>query len=217
MAYGSFWEGMLIFFSPLAPTLKGMDPFNPLISIVILGLLAYVLIRGQRRYELLRMETETLIRRYMIYRGKRHRTLSKARLPKGTREQILKSISRSWHSFKAYHTQQRQLLERNYRGLRMGFIVGCVLLVLNTVREGIAGLVIAELPSGLFIGLLHTLPLLYWSRALPPLLPLGGGGVRPHGHTERGVIQWTISSLRSRPGGPVCRLRSGRSPSFRGV
>jgi hypothetical protein len=158
MGYGSFWEGMLIFFAPLAPTLKGMESFNPLISIAILGLIAYVLIRGHRRYELLRIETETLVRRYMIFRGKRHRTLSKARMPKGTREQILKSISRSWHTFKAYHTKQRELLERNYRGLRMGFIAGCILLVLNMVREGIAGLVITELPSGLFIGLARSLP-----------------------------------------------------------
>jgi hypothetical protein len=158
MGYGSFWEGMLIFFAPLAPTLKGMGPFNSLIAIGILGLIAYVLIRGHRRYELVRMETETLVRRYMIFRGKRHRTLSKARLPKGTREQILKSISRSWHAFKAYHTKQRELLERNYRRLRMGFIVGCILLVLNMVREGIAGLVITELPSGFFIGLAQSLP-----------------------------------------------------------
>jgi hypothetical protein len=79
-------------------------------------------------------------------------------MPKGTREQILKSISRSWHTFKAYHTKQRELLERNYRGLRMGFIIGCILLVLNMVREGIAGLVITELPSGLFIGLARSLP-----------------------------------------------------------
>jgi len=158
MGYGSFWEGMLAFFAPLAPGIKGMEPFNTLISIAILGLIACVLIRGHRRYELVRMETETLIRRYMIFRGKRHRILSKARLPKGTREQILKSISRSWHTFKAYHTKQRELLERNYRGLKMGFIIGCILLVLNTVREGIAGLVITELPSGLFIGLAQSLP-----------------------------------------------------------
>jgi hypothetical protein len=158
MGYGSFWEGMVMFFAPLAPALKGMEPFDTLIAIAILGLIAYVLIRGHRRYELVRMETETLVRRYMIYRGKRHRTVSKARLPKGTREQILKSISHSWHTFKAYHTQQRELLERNYRGLRMGFVVGCILLVLNMVREGIAGLVITELPSGLFIGLAQSLP-----------------------------------------------------------
>jgi hypothetical protein len=147
-----------MFFAPLAPTLKGIEPFNTLIAIAILGFIAFVLIRGHRRYELVRMETETLVRRYMIYRGKRHRTLSKARLPKGTREQILKSISHSWHTFKAYHSQQRDLLERNYRGLRMGFIVGCILLVLNMVREGIAGLVITELPSGFFIGLAQSLP-----------------------------------------------------------
>ena len=158
MGYGSFWEGMLVFFDPLALTLKVIDPFNPLISIVILGFLAYVLIKGHRRYELLRMETENLVRRYMIFRGKRHSTLSKVRIAKGTKENILKSISRSWHTFKAYHTQKRELLERNYRGLRMGFNVACILLVLNTVREGIAGLVITELPSGLFMGLAQSLP-----------------------------------------------------------
>jgi hypothetical protein len=158
MEYGSFWEGMLIFFDPLAPTLQGMEPFNPLISIGILGFLTYLLIRGHRRYELLRMETETLVRRYMIFRGKRHSTLSKVRITKGTKEHILKSISRSWHTFKAYHTQKRELLERNYRGLKVGFIFGCILLVLNTVREGIAGLLITELPSGFFIGLAQSLP-----------------------------------------------------------
>jgi hypothetical protein len=158
MGYGSFWEGMLIFFDPLAPTLKGMETFNTLISIGILGFLAYLFIRGHRRYELLRMETESLVRRYMIFRGKRHSTLSKVRIAKGTRENILKSISRSWHTFKAYHTQKRELLERNYRELRMGFIFGCIILVLNTVREGIAGLVITELPSGFFMGLTQSLP-----------------------------------------------------------
>jgi hypothetical protein len=158
MGYGSFWEGIVMFFAPLAPTLKGMEPFNTIIAIAILGFIASVLIRGHRRYELVRIETETLVRRYMIYRGKRHRTLSKPRLPKGTREQILKSISHSWHTFKAYHSQHRELLEKNYRWLRMGLIIGSILLVLNMVREGIAGLVITELPSGLFIGLAQSLP-----------------------------------------------------------
>ncbi len=158
MGYGSLWEGMLVFFSPLAPTLKGMEPLNPLISIVILGLIASVLIRGHRRYELLRMETEALVRRYMIFRGKRHGTLSKVRAAKGTRENILKSISRSWYTFKEYHVQKRRLLARNYRGMKQGFIIGCVLLVLNTVREGVSGLLITKLPSGLFTGLAQSLP-----------------------------------------------------------
>jgi hypothetical protein len=158
MGYGSFWEGMLVFFSPLAPALKGMEPLNPLISIGILGLIAYVLIKGHRRYELLCMETEALVRRYMIFRGKRHNTLSKVQAKKESKEKILKSISRSWHTFKEYHTHKRELLRKNYRGMRMGFIVGCVLLVLNTVREGIAGLLITEFPSGFFAGLSQSLP-----------------------------------------------------------
>jgi hypothetical protein len=158
MGYGSFWEGMLAFFAPLAPALKGMEPLNPLISIGILGLIAYVLIKGHRRYELLRMETEALVRRSMIFRGKRHSTLGKVHAPKGTREKILMSISRSWYTFKEYHAQKRKLLEGNYRGMKRGFVLGCVLLVLNTVREGIAGLLITEFPSDFFAGLSRSLP-----------------------------------------------------------
>jgi hypothetical protein len=66
---GTFYEMIANLLGPVAPFLKGMGPFDPLISIGILGLLAYVLIRAQRRYELLRMESEALVRRYMIFRG----------------------------------------------------------------------------------------------------------------------------------------------------
>jgi hypothetical protein len=149
---------MLNLFAPLAPTIEGIKPFDPLISICIAGLLAYVLIRSQRMYELLRMETEALVRRYMIFRGKRHRTVGKVQAQKGTSKKILKSISRSWYKFKEYYVEKRELLERNYRGMKRGFIVGCLLLVLNTMREGIAGLLITGLPSGLLVGLLHSLP-----------------------------------------------------------
>jgi hypothetical protein len=158
MGYGTFWEGIVAFFAPLTPALKGMQPLNPLISIGILGLIAYVLIKGHRRYELLRMETEALVRRYMIFRGKRHNTLSKVQAKKESKEKILKSISRSWHTFKEYHTHKSELLRKNYWGMRMGFICGCILLILNTVREGIAGLLITELPSGFFAGLSQSLP-----------------------------------------------------------
>jgi len=198
MGYGSLWEGMLVFFSPLAPTLKGMEPLNPLISIVILGLIASVLIRGHRRYELLRMETEALVRRYMIFRGKRHGTLSKVRAAKGTRENILKSISRSWYTFKEYHVQKRRLLARNYRGMKQGFIIGCVLLVLNTVREGVSGLLITKLPSGLFTGL---------AQSLPQYLIIVVGI----------ALQCPNSTPWARGGGPLCRFRPGRPPPFRGV
>ena len=158
MGYGSFWEGIPVFFSPLTPALKSMGAFNPLISIGILCIIAYFLMRGQRRYELLRMEMEVLVRRYMTFRGKRHSTLIKVQDKKGAKETILKAISRSWNTFKEYHTQKRELLEGNYRVMKQGFIFGCVLLALNTIKEGIAGLLIAELPSGLFVGLSQSLP-----------------------------------------------------------
>jgi hypothetical protein len=158
MTSGTFWGMILDFLAPLTPCVQGMRPFDPLISLCILGLLAYVLIRGQRRYELLRMETEALVRRYMIFRGKRHGTVGRVHAQRGTSKKVLKTISRSWYKFKEYYVEKRELLEKNYRWMKRGFIVGCVLVVLNTLREGVAGLLISELPSGLFFGLFHSLP-----------------------------------------------------------
>lgn len=158
MRGGTFWEMILDFLAPVTPSVQGIRPFGPLITICILGLLAYVLIKGQRRYELLRMETEALVRRYMIFRGKRYGTVVKIKAQKGANKKVLKSISRSWYKFKEYYVEKRAILERNYRWMKKGFIFGCVLLVMNTLREGIAGLLITELPLGLLSGLFQSLP-----------------------------------------------------------
>lgn len=141
-----------------APTAAG---FGPLISLCIVGFLAYVIIKGQRRYEMLRTETEALIRRYVIFRGKRHTSLGKVQTRKGTNKKILKSISRSWYRFKEYHGERCSLLEKNYRGMKKGFILGCVLLVLNTVREGIVSVVVTETLVGFLFGIFQTLPLYF--------------------------------------------------------
>jgi hypothetical protein len=152
------WEMLLNFFSPLTPTMQAIKPYNPLVSIFLVALIAYILIRGYQRHELLRMETEALVRRYMIFRGKRHGSLGRIHVQKGMSKKVLKSVSRSWHKFKEYYVERRELLERNYRMMKQGFIAAGILLILNTVWEGIAGLVIAKVPSGLATGLMESLP-----------------------------------------------------------
>lgn len=138
-----------------APSAMGL---GPLITLCIVGFLAYVIIRGQKRYELLRMETEALIRRYVIFRGKRHTSLGKVKAQKGTNKTILKSISQSWYRFKEYHDERCSLLEKNYRGMKRGIIVGCAFAVLNSVREGIVNEMITETLAGFLYGVLQTLP-----------------------------------------------------------
>jgi hypothetical protein len=158
MNNGTFYKMIADLLAPVAPFLKGMRPFDPLISIIILGLLAYILIRGQRRYELVRMEMEALVRRYMIFRGKRYGAPVKIQARKGTNKKVLQTISRSWNKFKEYYVEKRTLLARNYQGMKKGFIAACILLVLDNLREGIAGLLIAESFSGFFVGLYRYLP-----------------------------------------------------------
>jgi hypothetical protein len=135
-----------------------MRPFDPLISIAILGLLAYILIRGQRRYELLRIETEALVRRYMIFRGKRYGAPGKVQARKGANKKVLQTVSRSWNMFKEYYVEKKTLLAKNYQGMKKGFVLCSILLILNTLREGVTGLLIAERLSGFFVGLFHYLP-----------------------------------------------------------
>jgi hypothetical protein len=71
---------------------------------------------------------------------------------------VLKTISRSWNKFKEYYVEKRTLLARNYRVMKKGFVVGCLLVILNTLREGVAGLLVAGRSSGFFTGLYHYLP-----------------------------------------------------------
>ncbi len=153
-----FYQMVADLLGPVAFFLKNMRPFDPLVSMAILGLLAYILIRGQRRYELLRLEAEALVRRYMVFRGKRYGAPGQIQARKGTSKKALKAISRSWNKFKEYNVEKRVLLVRNYEGMKKGFVLGCILLGLNTLREGIAGLLIAERTVGFFSGLYHYLP-----------------------------------------------------------
>lgn len=159
MELGLFWEKILVFLAPFTPYVRGIAPFDPVISACILGLIAFCLIRGHRRHGLLRMETEDLLKRYIIFRGKKHGLLRGARAGRGTHKDILRSISRSWHNFKEYHGQKLELLRENYRGMKKGLLLGGIILILNTLREGATGLLITGLPSGFYSGLLHQLPL----------------------------------------------------------
>ncbi len=158
MDLGPFLGKALMSLAPFTPFLKGVTPFNPLISTCILGLLAFTIIRGHRRHELLRMETEDLLRRYMVFRGKKHSLLRRTQTDQGMGEEILRSISRSWHNFKEYHAQKLELLKGNYQWMKRGFIIGVILLVLNTLRDGVTELLVRGLPSGPFFGLSQDLP-----------------------------------------------------------
>src|SRR4030042_494855 len=109
----TFYEMVADLLGPVAAFLKGMRPFDPLISIGILGLLAYILIRGQRRYELLCLEAEALVGGYMIFRGRRYGAPGQIQARKGTSKKVLKTISRSWNKFKEYHVKRRALVGGN--------------------------------------------------------------------------------------------------------
>ena len=151
-------DTVLSFLTPLTPYVRGIIPFDPLISACILGVLAFFLIKGHRRYELLRIETEALVKRYTIFRGRKQNLLYKVQADQDMREEILRSISRSWHKFKEYHGHKMAFLEGNYRWMKNGLLLGGILLILNTVRDGVAGLALSGRPSGFFFGLFQDLP-----------------------------------------------------------
>jgi len=152
-----FWEKLLVYIAPFGPFLKGAQSLSPFIAACILGFLAFVLIKGYRRYDLVRRETEQLLRRYIVFRGKKHSLLRGTRRKKDT-EEILRSISRSWGNFKEYLSQKTDLQRENYRWMKKGIVVGAVLLVVNTVRQGLTGLIVVGLPSGFFSSLSRDLP-----------------------------------------------------------
>ena len=66
MGSGSLWDRIVDFFAPLKPSLQGITPIDPLIAACLLGLLAFFIVRGHKRYELLCMEIDALVRRYNL-------------------------------------------------------------------------------------------------------------------------------------------------------
>jgi hypothetical protein len=158
MGISSFWQKIIGFLTPLTPYLRETLLFKLFISIFILGLIAFFLIRGHRRFELLGMEKESLLKRYLIFRGKKHSILRGAQSDQGAFDEIIRSISRSWHKFEQYYTQKTELIKENYRTMRKGLLLGSILLVLNSLREGFTMLAITKLPSGFFAGLFQGLP-----------------------------------------------------------
>jgi hypothetical protein len=158
MEMGPFWGQLIDFLSPTFPILKRVHVFHPYIATIILGFIVIVFMKGHMIFESLRGETEDLLKRYIIFRGKKHTVLRETNATDDA-EDILRSISRSWAKLRSYVGKKRDLQQQNYAWVKRVLGVGVAVLLLNTFREGIYRLLLAGAPSGLVRGVLEDIPL----------------------------------------------------------
>lgn len=148
----SIWHSVIRLCAPVEESLRAFDAVGPLGASCILACIAVVLIRGYRNYDMLRVETEHLFRRYIVFRGKKQSVLRSVGQGSET-DDILKSVARSWDVFKSHLAEKIERQRNNYVWTKKWLMVGVIFLLLNTLRGAVTGLLIWKSPSGFLMRL----------------------------------------------------------------
>ena len=127
--------------APVEEPLKSIDSVGPLAASCVLAYIAVVLIRGYRIYDIVRAETEQMVRRYIVFRGKKQSVLRSLSQGPET-DDILRSVGRSWDAFKSHLARKIERQKQNYQWTKKWFLAGVIALVLNTLRGAVTGFLV---------------------------------------------------------------------------
>jgi hypothetical protein len=117
--------------NPLLFALSGLDEW---ITLVLVILMAFCIYRNVRNYDSATQEIETLFRRYLLFRNDKQITLKMHEQDEKVRNEILKSISKSWKQFRRIHGELVGTLLENIRKTFLTYYVIFGILLINTLR-----------------------------------------------------------------------------------
>ena len=116
---------------PLVLALLGLDAW---ITLVLFGLMAFFIYRNVRNYDSITQEMDTLFRRYLLFRNDKQITLKMHEQDEEVRNEILRSISKSWKHFRGIHGGLAGTLMGNIRKTLLAYYVFLGILCINTFR-----------------------------------------------------------------------------------
>ena len=107
---------------------------NEGISLFLLGGLGLILYRGFKRNQILLLETEDLVKRYLLFRGDKQARLKIYGEDEIVSAEILKTLSTSWKNFKKSYDQCLLSLSQNTNRTKLHLQLVTLGLVLNSAR-----------------------------------------------------------------------------------
>jgi len=96
--------------------------------------MAFFIYRNVRNYDSITQEMDTLLRRYLLFRNDKQITLKMHEQDENVRNEILRSISKSWKYFRKIHGELVGTLLGNIRKTLLAYYVILGILCINTLR-----------------------------------------------------------------------------------
>ncbi len=97
-------------------------------------LVAFCIYRNVRNYDSITQEMDTFFRRYLHFRNDKQITLKIHEQDEDVRNEILRSISKSWKHFRRIHGELVGTLSGNIRKTLLAYYVILGILLINTLR-----------------------------------------------------------------------------------
>ncbi len=125
---------LISYLQPIKPLLFALLGLDRWIYLVVVGLMAFFIYRNVRNYDSITQEMDTLLRRYLLFRNDKQITLKMHEQDENVRNEILRSISKSWKHFRGIHGELVGTLLGNIRKTLLVYYVILGILCINTLR-----------------------------------------------------------------------------------
>jgi hypothetical protein len=129
---GGHW--LISYLQPIKPLLFALLGLDGWITLVLVLLVALCIYRNVRNYDSITREMDTLFRRYLHFRNDKQITLKMHEHEDEVRNEILRSISKSWKHFRRIHGELVGTVLGNIRKTLMAYYVILGILLINTLR-----------------------------------------------------------------------------------
>ena len=125
---------LISYFQPIKPLLFALLGLDEWITLVLVALMAFFIYRNVRNYDSITEEMDTLFRRYLLFRNDKQIILKMHEQDEKVRNEILRSISKSWKHFRKIHGELVGTLLGNIRKTLLAYYVILGILCTNTLR-----------------------------------------------------------------------------------
>ena len=125
---------LISYLQPIRPLLFSLLGLDRWIYLVVVGLMAFFIYRNVRNYDSITQEMDALFRRYLLFRSDKQITLKMHGQDVNVRNEILRSISKSWKHFRGIRGELVGTLLGNIQKTLLAYYVILGILCINTLR-----------------------------------------------------------------------------------
>jgi hypothetical protein len=158
----TFLAKVVLAFQPMNDYLVPFLGFNALVTLVLTALVALVILQNRRKNQSITSEGENLIRRYIIFRARRHALMKTHQGDEKVKHEMLKAISSSWNHFRSILESHSIALHETDRQARKFLCILGIVMLFDSFRKLVSGAPIDRMHWGGLVFLVRELPMYFF-------------------------------------------------------